>query len=189
MAIDKDTLPVSYLLFTPRGRINRLTYWQASLFIWLSFYVLFNALGFVANGVTLIIYPVLFWALFSTASKRLHDVGWSSKWLGMIFIPVAGALFLLYLLGFRKGKVVHNRHGMPPHLAPDYFKNPDATPMPSGEHLVDDVTQINPIAVSSVEVPTTVEEVQQIIKQANKPICIGGGRFSMGGQTASAGAT
>jgi hypothetical protein len=38
----KDRLPVSYLLFTSRGRIDRVTYWTASLFIWSTFYILFK---------------------------------------------------------------------------------------------------------------------------------------------------
>src|SRR5690349_15662747 len=119
MPIDKNVLPVSYLLFTVRGRINRLTYWQASLFVWCSFYVLFSSLSWISLTATFIIYPVLFWALFCTACKRLHDVGWSAKWLALVFVPVIGALILIYVLGFRKGKALYNRHGMPPHLAPD----------------------------------------------------------------------
>ncbi|MFZ6010610.1 MAG: FAD-binding oxidoreductase [Bacteroidota bacterium] len=39
--------------------------------------------------------------------------------------------------------------------------------------------------VSKVEVPETIEHLQDLVKKADKPISIGGGRFSMGGQTAS----
>src|ERR1041385_6321771 len=69
----KDRLPVSYLLFTARGRINRRTYWIASVFIWSTFYVLFNLIAMLSYGATLIIYPLLFWALAATAIKRIHD--------------------------------------------------------------------------------------------------------------------
>ncbi|MBI1275564.1 FAD-binding protein [bacterium] len=50
--------------------------------------------------------------------------------------------------------------------------------------LVNDVTRLNPITVGRVMKPGTVEQVQQIIRQGEGRISIGGGRFSMGGQTA-----
>ncbi len=51
--------------------------------------------------------------------------------------------------------------------------------------IVNDVTQINPIEVDRVAVPKTVEEVRELIRSHRGPISIGGGHFSMGGQTAS----
>jgi FAD/FMN-containing dehydrogenase/uncharacterized membrane protein YhaH (DUF805 family) len=185
----KDKLPVSYLLFTTRGRINRRTYWMASLFIWTSFYILFNLLEFtISYSATWIIYPVLFWALTAVAIKRLHDADFSISWLWIIFIPVLGPLFLIYLLGFKKGIRGKNRFGSDPNLAPDYFKNGNAeriAHLKTDERIINDVTQLNPIVVSQVATPGSIEELQSIIKNADKPVSIGGGRFSMGGQTAS----
>lgn len=51
--------------------------------------------------------------------------------------------------------------------------------------IVNDVTQINPIPVEEVAVPKTVDEVQELVRSHRGPISIGGGHFSMGGQTAS----
>ncbi len=51
--------------------------------------------------------------------------------------------------------------------------------------IVNDVTQINPIVVDDVLSPTTVEEIQAAVKSHTGPISIGGGRYSMGGQTAT----
>ena len=51
--------------------------------------------------------------------------------------------------------------------------------------IVNDVTQINPIEVDQVAVPTTIDEVRTLIRTHRGPISIGGGHFSMGGQTAS----
>ena len=186
----KDKLPVSYLLFTNRGRINRRTYWTVSLFIWTSFYILYNLLELISISATLIVYPLLFWALIATATKRLHDTSRSAHWLWLVAIPVIGPLILIWFLGFRKGKVITNRFGDAPGSAPDYFKNPEAEKIigeKTEQRIVDDVTKINPVIVSKVESPTTIEELQSIIKKANGAISIGGGRFSMGGQTASAG--
>jgi FAD/FMN-containing dehydrogenase/uncharacterized membrane protein YhaH (DUF805 family) len=189
----KNKLPVSYLLFTTRGRINRLTYWTASVFIWTSFYILFNLLeSLFSYTATWILYLVLFWALSATAIKRLHDINRKGRWLLLVAIPVLGPLMLIYLLGFKKGSIQSNRFGAVPNSAPDYFRNGNAEQIPhnhSAERVVDDVTQINPVVVSRVVVPQTVEELQQIIRQTEGAISTGGGRFSMGGQTASTGST
>lgn len=188
----KDKLPVSYLLFTNRGRIDRLTYWTASIFIWTSFYILFFLLNKVSYSATWVIYPILFWALISTATKRLHDTNKSGKWLWIILIPVLGPLILVYFLGFRKGTIKQNNFGKVPGLAPDYHKNGEAEKidhLKSEDRIINDVTQLNPIIISKVEIPTSIEELQNVIKKSDKSISIGGGRFSMGGQTASTGST
>lgn len=184
----KDKLPVSYLLFTTVGRINRLTYWTSSVFIWTSFYILFNLLEYgISLSATWIIYPILLWAVTATAIKRLHDSNRSGFWLWLILIPIAGPLVLLFLLGFKKGNKSKNRFGAVPGSAPDYFKNPDAAKTGnSSARIVNDITQLNPIVVSNIETPDTIEKLQTIIREADKPVSIGGGRFSMGGQTASA---
>jgi FAD/FMN-containing dehydrogenase/uncharacterized membrane protein YhaH (DUF805 family) len=187
----KDKLPVSYLLFTYHGRINRLTYWTLSLFIWTSFYVLFNLLEIISYSATLAIYPLLFWALLATAIKRLHDTGKSGHWLWAVLIPVLGPLFLIFILGFRKGKKDSNRYGSFPGAAPDYFTNPSGLSiehLKTDERIINDVTQLNPVKVSKVEVPDSIEQLQDAVKNSER-VSIGGGRFSMGGQTACEGTT
>jgi FAD/FMN-containing dehydrogenase len=51
--------------------------------------------------------------------------------------------------------------------------------------VVNDVTNINPIVVERVVRPTTSAEIKAAIKAHAGPVSIGGGRFSMGGQTAT----
>jgi FAD/FMN-containing dehydrogenase len=51
--------------------------------------------------------------------------------------------------------------------------------------IVNDVTQINPIKVQQIIAPTTESQIVAAVKQHTGPISIGGGRFSMGGQTAT----
>ncbi|MGH6628754.1 MAG: FAD-binding oxidoreductase, partial [Burkholderiales bacterium] len=51
--------------------------------------------------------------------------------------------------------------------------------------IVNDVTQINPIKVERILKPKTIEEIVAAVKSHRGPIAIGGGRFSMGGQTAT----
>lgn len=48
---------------------------------------------------------------------------------------------------------------------------------------VNDVTQLNPIQVGTIVQPRSVDEIVKSIRNTTGPISIGGGRFSMGGQT------
>jgi hypothetical protein len=49
--------------------------------------------------------------------------------------------------------------------------------------IVNDITQLNPIAVKSIIIPTSTEEIIQAVKRNDGPVSIGGGRYSKGGQT------
>ena len=51
--------------------------------------------------------------------------------------------------------------------------------------VVNDVTQLNPISVSRVIAPHSVDEIVDAVRAAPGPVSIGGGRYSMGGQTAT----
>jgi FAD/FMN-containing dehydrogenase len=55
------------------------------------------------------------------------------------------------------------------------------------ELIVNDVTRLNPVRVWAISTPRTVAEVQDAIRRSTGPISVGGGHFSMGGQTASPG--
>ncbi len=54
-------------------------------------------------------------------------------------------------------------------------------------HIVNDITQLNPVRVMAIVAPTSVEDVQEALRRTTGPVSVGGGRFSMGGQTASPG--
>lgn len=185
----KQKLPVTYLLFTFNGRLSKGAFWLASLFYWCTFYVLYNLLLFAIGGqATFILYPLLFWIITATSIKRLHDQGYSGYWLFAILIPVFGPLWLIWRLGFKKGNYITNRYGSVPGSAPDYLKNDEGKEIPhlkTDERIIDDVTRLNPVLVAKIERPTSAEEVGDILKNAQGPVSVGGGRFSMGGQTAS----
>lgn len=51
--------------------------------------------------------------------------------------------------------------------------------------IVNDVTQINPIRVRQVIAPASLEEIVDAVRKHPGPISVGGGRYSMGGQTAT----
>ena len=52
------------------------------------------------------------------------------------------------------------------------------------ENIVNDITQLNPIHVASVVAPKSIDDISQAITSSRGAISIGGGRYSMGGQTA-----
>ncbi len=58
---------------------------------------------------------------------------------------------------------------------------------PPAPLTVNDVTGLNPVRVAEVLTPTTTEEIVAAVRRHPGPIAIGGGRYSMGGQTAAAG--
>lgn len=54
-------------------------------------------------------------------------------------------------------------------------------------NIVNDVTRLNPVVVRAIVTPISIDEVVEVVRNTTGPISIGGGRFSMGGQTASPG--
>ncbi|MDA0782502.1 MAG: FAD-binding protein [Proteobacteria bacterium] len=52
------------------------------------------------------------------------------------------------------------------------------------QNIINDITELNPVAVDKVITPTSAEEIANAVKSALGSVSIGGGRFSMGGQTA-----
>jgi FAD/FMN-containing dehydrogenase len=54
-------------------------------------------------------------------------------------------------------------------------------------HIVNDVTGLNPVVVWAITTPRSIADVQDAIRRSKGAISIGGGHFSMGGQTASPG--
>lgn len=57
----------------------------------------------------------------------------------------------------------------------------------SRHHTVNDVTQLNPVRVMAIVAPQRVEDVQEALRRTTGAVSIGGGRYSMGGQTTSPG--
>lgn len=55
---------------------------------------------------------------------------------------------------------------------------------PNSATVVTEVTGLYPVQVDAVFAPGSVAQLQQLLQSGDQPISIGGGRFSMGGQTA-----
>ena len=57
--------------------------------------------------------------------------------------------------------------------------------LPDSSVRIDEVTRLHPVTMDRVVTPRTVEEIVAAVKATPGPISIGGGRYSMGGQTAT----
>jgi len=178
------------LLFSFPGRISRGTFWGASIAVGSAFVasllILESALG---RRSSLVLYPPFLWAMAALLAKRMRDRGRSPAWLLASLLPVIGPLWLLFELGVRKGTPGENHYGPDPLEGGDYLAVAAVTGSAgdAGASVVDDVTALNPIAVGGIATPTSTEEVQEAIRRSAGPISVGGGHFSMGGQTASPG--
>ena len=90
---------------TFRGRVSRSEYWFFALF---GFIV--NVGAEIADNLTGLHFAedvgvfatiaalALFIPSLAATSRRFHDAGWSFWWYLMIFVPVVGWLFILYVL-------------------------------------------------------------------------------------------
>ena len=103
-------------LFSPKGRIGRLTYF----FIVLANMVISAVLGVISEAVgdagavlvVIVIIPVI-WVGIMAIIKRCHDNGWSG-WLALLApIPIVNIIFGLIML-FKKGEPGSNRYGPDP---------------------------------------------------------------------------
>jgi FAD/FMN-containing dehydrogenase len=68
-----------------------------------------------------------------------------------------------------------------------WFVSGDDLPDRLQRPIVNDVTQLNPVPVARIAYPRTLAEVQWAVRSWQGPIAIGGGHYSMGGQTACEG--
>ena len=111
--------PLHYVLFSDNGRINRQTYWLRGL---IPLFAVSFVLGVSWEIIDLIYgpssYAVIFlfalglWSLgitWNVGTKRLHDVGRSTWWVVLCFIPLVGLIPLL-VLGFLPGTNGPNKY-------------------------------------------------------------------------------
>ncbi len=127
----RNKLPVTYLLFSTRGRITRSAYWHLALLLACAFYVPYTLLYHLTGPVgTWVIYPPFYWCVWATSCKRLHDVGKSGWWLLLFLVPVLGPLFLAFQLLLRGSERKDNHFGPSPQAKIDYHRNDDGSAHP-----------------------------------------------------------
>lgn len=180
---------VVWLFWSTRGRIPRGLWWGATTST-LGVYVALSLLTerLVGDRAALVLYPPLYYVLIAIAIKRCHDYDRSGAHLLLGLVPLVGSLFVALELGWKRGTAAENRFGpLPRYHGLDHLVVDTPTTRPGGATVVNDVTQLNPVEVAAVVTPTSVEQLQQALRGSTAPVSIGGGHFSMGGQTASPG--
>jgi len=108
-------------LFRFEGRVGRAEHWRiaivATLFETMLNAAVFNPLDGERDPLAIVLgalaTSVIVAATLTTAVKRWHDRGRSWKWLLIVFIPVAGAVWAFIELGFLEGTPGPNRYGWP----------------------------------------------------------------------------
>lgn len=176
-------------LLSFRGRLSRRAFWGTGLAVGACFLLLLKLLeASFGRASSLLLYPPLLWVLAALAVRRMRDRGRSPAWLLAALVPLLGPLWLFLELGLRQGSPGENHYGPDPRAAGgDYLAVKAESAGPEGQRLIDDVTALNPVPVWAVATPTSVEEVQEAVRRSTGPLSVGGGHFSMGGQTASPG--
>ena len=116
-------LAIFWHLFSPIGRISRLWYWIASAGVVALLIVLLPVVDMIdARWFTILFYLPFYWSLFCMMSQRCHDVGISSTWLLLLFVPIVGVVWYIAALGFGKGDPGENQYGADPrNPPPDYL--------------------------------------------------------------------
>lgn len=171
--------------FNLQGRISRS--------VWL-FYILTLALfclafGLLAKNLAGNVCAAIFSFLFifgavCLTTRRLRDIGESGYKLLIFLVPALGPIWILFKIS-RAGSEGTNQYGLDPSTYMDYLNVDISKPENEGAQSVNDVTQINPIEVFGVATPKNIEALKSVISDSTLPLSIGGGHFSMGGQTAS----
>jgi len=165
------------LLFSPAGRINRTRYWLCLVLLFTSLLNGYWMIDHIPVGRSFLslLFAVSWLYVFGTVCvKRMRDTRRSPWWLLVVLLPLLGpvlvALWLLLGWGGPEDR---------PHVENEHFQSGQ------GETIINDVTRLNPVKVKDVFVPGNAAELSEFLQKDTGPLCIGGGRFSMGGQTSS----
>jgi FAD/FMN-containing dehydrogenase/SAM-dependent methyltransferase len=155
------------LFFSFNGSIKRSTFWFCIAAQWMTFLLLDAALAALSpDSAIILVFPFL-WSVFAVATKRYHDLGKSGFRLLLFLIPILGVAWVWFELGFRKGRA--------------------AMKAAVRGNTVNDVTQLNPVDVARIVKPASKDDLAALLRETTEPLSIGGGKFSMGGQTSSPG--
>lgn len=171
-----------------RGRINRLDWLFGQIGVWATLAILYVPMDAWTNRPgTVVLATVTLWFATALCIRRYHDIG-RSGWFTLVFaVPVLGPVFVIGELLFRRGQYGTNRFGPEPtDEEPVYHVvgGGDANSL-----SVNDVTTLNPVQLGGIVRIQSESEISELLRNSTGPFSIGGGRFSMGGQTAVEGTT
>jgi uncharacterized membrane protein YhaH (DUF805 family) len=124
------------LLFSPRGRSGRTTYWISQLFALVMFVFLpveqestdieSDSFGDLLAIVLVLVFVLAFWSMIVIQIKRWHDLDKSGYWFLINFLPLGG-LIACGMQGFGRGTVGPNRFGPDPRESLKAIAEPEAS--------------------------------------------------------------
>ena len=98
--------------FKTSGRLSLGKFWLHAMVVWLVFYGVSDLVSSHAGGgVTWLINGTTLLVLVFLCIRRLHDRNHSGWWLFMVFVPVLGAIWLIWQCALRRGLQQDNRWG------------------------------------------------------------------------------
>ncbi len=97
------------------GRLSLANFWLNVATVWFVFYFVSSVAGDNASHlVTWLINGSALMILAFLCIRRLHDRNYSGWWLLLVFVPVVGALWLVWQCALRRGLSQDNRWGEDP---------------------------------------------------------------------------
>jgi FAD/FMN-containing dehydrogenase/uncharacterized membrane protein YhaH (DUF805 family) len=165
------------LLFSPTGRMNRRRFVLCMVLLFSSLlngYWVIDHLGPARPMLSLLFAAGWLYVFGAVCAKRMRDTQRSPWWLLLVLIPLAGPVLLALWMLLRWTPSEDSVH-----VENEHFRSGQ------GKTVINDVTQLNPVTVKDIFVPTGPAELAEFLRSSQDPCCIGGGRFSMGGQTSS----
>ena len=111
-------MPPWRLLFDPRGRISRATFWRWGVGVLFGLGLLGHALLGIArvqaDVAERLVSVLLMWPAIAVSAKRWHDRDRSGWWVLVALLPVIGWIWALVDNGFVRGTAGPNRFGTEP---------------------------------------------------------------------------
>jgi len=122
---DRARMDIMQMFFSFRGRINRKTFWLATLPLAVGYAVaevMAESADQAMVGLGYLIMISFIWPSLAVQTKRWHDRNKSGWWNLISFVPIAGPIWAFIELGFLKGMPGVNLYGLPPdaRLCDDY---------------------------------------------------------------------
>jgi uncharacterized membrane protein YhaH (DUF805 family) len=106
-----------------RGRINRKTFWLATLPLAIGYAVAEVMTGSADEAVVGLGYLIMIgflWPSLAVQTKRWHDRNKSGWWNLIGLVPIVGPIWALVEVGFLRGTPGANFYGVPPDARPSY---------------------------------------------------------------------
>ena len=97
MSQEQNYMSLAQLLFSYKGRINRVTYGLYWLIYLASVFVVISVDNFTGKGIAIILHTLILYAAIPVTVKRLHDTDKSGRQMFWVMIPLVGIIYIFFL--------------------------------------------------------------------------------------------